>query len=59
MQTYTTLDAHVAGEGVRLLVDGGPSVTGRTMQDKLAWARRHGGRLRQHLMLEPRRTFRA
>ena len=54
MRTYRTLDAHVAGEAVRLLVEGGPSVAGNTMQDKLAWMRKHGDRLRQSLMLEPR-----
>ena len=54
MRTYRTLDAHVAGEAVRLLVDGGPSVAGATMQDKLAWMRKHAERLRRSLMLEPR-----
>jgi proline racemase len=54
MQTFSTLDAHVAGEAVRLLVEGGPAVAGRTMQDKLAWARKHMDRLRQLVMLEPR-----
>jgi proline racemase len=54
MRTFSTLDAHVAGEAVRLLVEGGPAVAGPTMQDKLAWARKHGDRLRQLLMLEPR-----
>jgi proline racemase len=54
MPTYRTLDAHVAGEAVRLLVQGGPSVAGATMQDKLAWMRKHAERLRQSLMLEPR-----
>jgi proline racemase len=44
----------VAGEPVRLLVEGGPSIGGRTMADKLAWLRRHGERLRRGLMTEPR-----
>jgi proline racemase len=54
MTKFTTLDAHVAGEAVRLLVDGGPSVSGRTMLDKAAWLRRHADRMRRTLMLEPR-----
>jgi proline racemase len=54
MRTYTTLDAHVAGEAVRLLVEGGPSVAGPTMQDKLVWMRKHADRMRRCLMLEPR-----
>lgn len=51
---YKTIDAHVAGEAVRLLVEGAPGVKGRTMADKHAWLRRHGEPLRKALMLEPR-----
>jgi proline racemase len=54
MHRFRTLDAHVAGEAVRLVVDGGPLAAGGTMQEKLAWARKHADRLRQSLMLEPR-----
>jgi proline racemase len=54
MRRYRTIDAHVAGEPVRLVVGGGPSVAGRTMTEKLAWFRRHGDGLRKCLMLEPR-----
>jgi proline racemase len=50
----STIDAHVAGEPVRLLVGGAPAVAGRTMGEKLAWLRSHGQRLRRRLMLEPR-----
>jgi proline racemase len=49
-----TIDAEVAGEPVRLIVEGGPSVPGRTMADKLSWARKHADALRRLLMLEPR-----
>jgi proline racemase len=49
-----TIDAEVAGEPVRLIIDGGPSVPGRTMADKLTWARKHADGLRRMLMLEPR-----
>ena len=54
MQKFSTIDAHVAGETVRLLVGGAPSIAGRTMGEKLVWLRRHGDRLRRSLMLEPR-----
>ena len=49
-----TIDAEVAGEAVRLIVGGGPSVPGRTMAEKLKWLRRHGDAIRRLLMLEPR-----
>ena len=54
LNRYKTVDACVAGEAVRLLVEGAPGVKGRTMMDKLAWLRRHGEPLRKALMLEPR-----
>ncbi len=54
MSRYKTIDAHVAGEAVRLLVEGAPAVKGRTMMDKLSWLRKHGEGLRKALMLEPR-----
>jgi proline racemase len=54
MTRIKTIDAEVAGEAVRLIVSGGPSVPGRTMVEKLNWLRRHAGDLRRLLMLEPR-----
>jgi proline racemase len=54
MTRIKTIDAEVAGEAVRLLVSGGPTVPGRTMAEKLNWLRRKGGELRRLLMLEPR-----
>jgi proline racemase len=54
MTHIKTIDAEVAGEAVRLIVSGGPSVSGRTMAEKLTWLRKHGGALRRLLMLEPR-----
>jgi proline racemase len=54
MKKFNTIDAHVGGEAVRLLVGGGPSVGGRTLADKLAWLRTHADPLRRCLMLEPR-----
>jgi trans-L-3-hydroxyproline dehydratase len=49
-----TIDAHAAGEPLRLIVDGFPSPHGRTMLDKREWVRAHADHLRRALMLEPR-----
>ncbi|RPI55057.1 MAG: proline racemase [Acidobacteria bacterium] len=54
MRRIKTIDGEVAGEAVRLIVGGGPSVPGRTMAEKLSWLRKNGEALRQLLMLEPR-----
>jgi proline racemase len=50
----TTIDAHTAGEPLRLIVGGFPAVEGRTMLEKRAWLREHHDHLRTALMLEPR-----
>jgi proline racemase len=49
-----TIDAHAAGEPLRLIVSGFPSPDGRTMLQKREWMRRHVDHLRRALMLEPR-----
>ena len=49
-----TIDAHAAGEPLRLIVDGYPTPRGRTMLDKREWLKRHADHLRRTLMLEPR-----
>lgn len=49
-----TLDAHAAGEPLRLVIDGLPSPEGRTMLDKRAWAQKRLDHLRKGLILEPR-----
>jgi len=49
-----TLDAHAAGEPLRLIVDGVPSPEGRTMLEKRAWAQKRLDHFRQSLILEPR-----
>ena len=54
MKRIKTIDAEIAGEAVRLVVGGGPSVPGRSMAEKLSWLRKHGEHLRTLLMLEPR-----
>jgi trans-L-3-hydroxyproline dehydratase len=54
MLRLKTIDAHAAGEPLRLIVDGFPSPRGQTMLDKREWVRAHADRLRRALMLEPR-----
>jgi proline racemase len=53
-QILRTIDAHTAGEPLRLIVDGWPAPRGTTMLERRAWARRHQDDLRRALMLEPR-----
>ena len=48
------IDAHTAGEPLRLIVDGFPSIEGRTMLEKRAFILEHHDHLRRALMLEPR-----
>jgi len=54
MRTYKTIDAHAAGEPLRLIVDGFPTPKGRTMLEKRAWVKAHADRIRRSLMQEPR-----
>jgi proline racemase len=49
-----TIDAHAAGEPLRLIVDGFPAPHGKTMLDKREWVRKKADHLRRALMLEPR-----
>jgi proline racemase len=49
-----TIDAHTAGEPLRLIVDGFPHVEGATMLERREWLRDHHDDLRTALMLEPR-----
>ena len=49
-----TIDAHTAGEPLRLVVDGLPAPEGATMLAKRQWAMKHLDHLRRALMLEPR-----
>jgi proline racemase len=49
-----TIDAHAAGEPLRLVVDGVPTPEGRTMLEKRAWALKRLDHLRKGLILEPR-----
>jgi trans-L-3-hydroxyproline dehydratase len=52
--TIRTIDAHVGGQPLRLIVDGFPSPRGSTIFEKRLWANRHADHLRRALMLEPR-----
>jgi trans-L-3-hydroxyproline dehydratase len=54
MLRLKTIDAHAAGEPLRLIVDGFPAPRGKTMLDKREWVRTHADHLRRALMLEPR-----
>jgi proline racemase len=49
-----TIDAHAAGEPLRLIVDGFPSPRGKTMLAKREWVKANADPLRRALMLEPR-----
>jgi trans-L-3-hydroxyproline dehydratase len=49
-----TIDAHTAGEPLRLIVAGFPAVEGTSMMEKRAWVGEHCDHLRTALMLEPR-----
>jgi len=54
MMTIRTIDAHTAGEPLRLIVEGFPRVEGRTMLERREWVREHHDDVRTALMLEPR-----
>src|SRR3982075_1951763 len=54
MVRLKTIDAHAAGEPLRLIVEGFPSPRGKTMLAKREWVRTHADHLRRALMLEPR-----
>jgi trans-L-3-hydroxyproline dehydratase len=49
-----TIDAHVGGEPLRLVVGGFPSLVGETMRDKQKVAHTHYDTLRRALLHEPR-----
>ena len=50
----STIDAHTAGEPLRILIDGVPQPTGKTMLEKRRDAQRRWDHLRTALMWEPR-----
>ena len=54
MTTLRTIDAHTAGEPLRLIVGGFPRIEGTTMLERREWVRANCDHLRTALMLEPR-----
>ncbi len=50
----TTIDAHTAGEPLRVITGGYPELSGETILAKRRFAREHHDDLRRALMLEPR-----
>jgi proline racemase len=54
IRRYRTLDAHAAGEPLRLVLEGYPAPKGQTMLEKRAWVKKHADGIRRALMLEPR-----
>jgi proline racemase len=53
-QVLKTIDAHVAGEPLRLIVGGAPRPSGKTMAQKRDWMKRHADHVRRAVVLEPR-----
>jgi len=49
-----TVEAHTAGEPLRIVVDGFPDLEGATMLERRRYAREHWDHLRRALMWEPR-----
>jgi len=50
----TTIDAHTAGEPLRIITGGFPDLPGSTILEKRHYARQHYDHLRRTLMWEPR-----
>ncbi len=50
----TSFDAHAAGEPLRIITEGFPSLPGKTILEKRRYAREHWDHLRKALMWEPR-----
>ena len=54
LHVLKTIDAHVAGQPLRLITEGLPRPAGKTMSQKCDWMKRHVDQLRRALVLEPR-----
>ena len=54
MKTFRTIDAHTAGEPLRLIVDGWDEPKGTTVLERREYARSRQDHFRRALMLEPR-----
>ena len=53
-RTYTTIDAHTAGEPLRIVTAGIPRIPGRTILEKRRWVKDNLDDVRKALMWEPR-----
>jgi trans-L-3-hydroxyproline dehydratase len=53
-QQITTIDAHTAGEPLRIITGGFPELPGSTILEKRQYAKQHHDHLRRTLMWEPR-----
>lgn len=53
-QSLKAIDAHVAGQPLRLIVEGVPRPLGKTMAQKRDWMKRHADEIRRAVVLEPR-----
>lgn len=53
-QQITTIDAHTAGEPLRIITGGYPDLTGNTILSRRKFAKEHVDHLRKVLMWEPR-----
>jgi trans-L-3-hydroxyproline dehydratase len=53
-RTYTTIDAHAAGEPLRIVTAGIPRIPGDSILSKRAWVRENLDHVRTTLMHEPR-----
>src|SRR5215831_12000545 len=53
-RVYQTIDAHTAGEPLRIIVSGVPALPGATMLEKRQYFLDHYDSIRRTLMLEPR-----
>src|SRR5512141_1660224 len=54
MTRIKTIDSHAAGEPLRLIGEGVPTIEGQTMMERRQWMRDNHDGLRRALMLEPR-----
>ncbi|WP_199615971.1 proline racemase family protein [Paenibacillus alkalitolerans] len=51
---FSTIDAHIGGEPLRIVTGGIPPVSGSTMKEKLEYFQRHFDSVRKILLQEPR-----
>jgi proline racemase len=54
LRIVKTIDAHVGGAPLRLVVEGMPRPSGKTLAQQRDWLRRHADSLRRAIVLEPR-----